>query len=189
MLDRAAEPDEAGTYAGLGRPEWDALLLADLQGRAPVDRRKDDRPSLLGWQFRQRGAHHVADVTPQYLTSSGLCSRLIIAEAAKSSGSVGTARRMRSATMVRLRVMVRTHDVTEPRRWSNTGAWRQTRMSASWATSSATEASLVMEYARPNTRRWYRRTNATAAAWSPMAIPARSASSVDPLSITDNSPT
>jgi hypothetical protein len=145
MLDRAAEPDEAGTYAGLGRPEWDALLLADLQGRAPVDRRKDDRPSLLGWQFRQRGAHHVADVTPQYLTSSGLCSRLIIAEAAKSSGSVGTARRMRSATMVRLRVMVRTHDVTEPRRWSNTGAWRQTRMSASWATSSATEASLVME--------------------------------------------
>ena len=47
--------------------------------------------------------------------------------------------------MARLRVMVRTQDVTEPRLGSNTGAWRHTRIIASWATSSATPASLVME--------------------------------------------
>ena len=47
--------------------------------------------------------------------------------------------------MARLRVIVRTHEVTEPRRGSKTGAWRQTRIIASWATSSATPASLVME--------------------------------------------
>ena len=47
--------------------------------------------------------------------------------------------------MARLRVMVRTHEATEPRRGSNTGAWRQTLIMASWATSSATPASPVME--------------------------------------------
>ena len=40
--------------------------------------------------------------------------------------------------MVRFRVIVRTQDDTEPRRGSKTGAWRQTRIRASWATSSAT---------------------------------------------------
>ena len=47
--------------------------------------------------------------------------------------------------MARLRVIVRTHDVTDPLRGSKTGAWRQTRSIASWATSSATPASLVIE--------------------------------------------
>ena len=40
--------------------------------------------------------------------------------------------------MARLRVMVRTHEATEPRLGSKTGAWRHTRTMASWATSSAT---------------------------------------------------
>ena len=47
--------------------------------------------------------------------------------------------------MVRLRVIVSTHDDTDPRLGSNTGAWRQTLIIASWATSSATPASPVME--------------------------------------------
>ena len=47
--------------------------------------------------------------------------------------------------MARLRVIVSTQDVTEPRRGSKTGAWRQTLIIASWATSSATPASPVME--------------------------------------------
>ena len=47
--------------------------------------------------------------------------------------------------MARLRVMVSTHDATEPRLGSNTGACRQTLTIASWATSSDTPASPVME--------------------------------------------
>ena len=47
--------------------------------------------------------------------------------------------------MARLRVIVSTHDVTDPRLGSNTGACRHTLTIASWATSSATPASLVME--------------------------------------------
>ena len=47
--------------------------------------------------------------------------------------------------MARLRVIVRTHEATEPRLGSKTGAWRHTRTMASWATSSDTPASLVME--------------------------------------------
>ena len=47
--------------------------------------------------------------------------------------------------MARLRAIVRTQEVTEPRLGSNTGAWRHTRIIASWATSSASPASLVME--------------------------------------------
>ena len=52
---------------------------------------------------------------------------------------------MRRASMARFRVIVSTHEVTEPRRGSKTGAWRHTRSIASWATSSATPASPVME--------------------------------------------
>ena len=47
--------------------------------------------------------------------------------------------------MARLRVMVRTHEATEPRLGSNTGACFHTRTIASCATSSATPASLVIE--------------------------------------------
>ena len=47
--------------------------------------------------------------------------------------------------MARLRVIVSTQDATEPRRGSNTGACRQTLVMASWATSSATPASPIME--------------------------------------------
>ena len=50
--------------------------------------------------------------------------------------------------------MVSTHDATDPRRGSNTGAWRQTLIIVSWATSSDTPVSPVMEYASPKTRRW-----------------------------------
>ena len=47
--------------------------------------------------------------------------------------------------MARFRVIVSTHDATEPRRGSKTGAWRHARNKASWATSSATPESPVME--------------------------------------------
>ena len=87
----------------------------------------------------------VRRTSPRLAASSGRCSVPCSADSVKSSGSVGVARRRRSASMARLRVMVSTHEATDPRRGSKTGAWRQARTMASWATSSDTPASLVME--------------------------------------------
>ena len=91
--------------------------------------------------------------------------------------SVGRIRCARRWSMARFLVIARSQETTEPRRASKLSPWRQARMKASWATSSARSRSPSTAWATPNTRAWNLRTNATAASPSPAAIAASSASS------------
>ena len=131
------------------------MLLSSLisKRRPAVDRGQDDGPPLLGGQDREGVPHQVAHVAP----ADGVFGVVLQAHHGGGGEVIGVGRHgpaHRRASMVRFRVMVRTHEVTEPRRGSKTGAWRQTLIRASWATSSATPTSLVMEWASPKTRRW-----------------------------------
>src|SRR4051794_11348226 len=100
-----------------------------------------------------------------------------VSEEVSRCGSMGSSWRSRMASMARFRVIVSSQVDTLLRLGSYAAACRQTRRKASCATSSAIADDPTIEYARPYTRAWYRRTNAAAVSVSPDAIPASSDSS------------
>jgi hypothetical protein len=69
--------------------------------------------------------------------------------AASATGSAGSLRRTRTASMARLRVMVNSHVVADARRASKDPAWPHARVNASWATSSAVAPLPVTDMASP----------------------------------------
>ena len=118
-LTRAARSRrQAGAHPGLGRPERDALHLADLACGQAEETGEHQRPPLLGGKPRHRrraGGRRRRAASPARREGG---RRPRDRDRGSTSGSIVTGRRTRTASIARLRVMVSSHVTTVPRRGS-----------------------------------------------------------------------